>query len=72
MIEKLAEHLDMHYFFAPIYDFPAVEEGKPNRQYGVAILSKDPIVEEKNWPITRLSTQSSTPKPKLMPGLSKQ
>lgn len=67
-VEKLAEKLDMEYYFAPIYDDDPLEEGEPRRQYGVAVLSKYPIVSAYNREITRLSTQDPDPTPKLAPG----
>lgn len=67
-IEKLADKLDMHYFFAPIYDFDPLEEGDERRQYGVGVLSKYPIKNAYNREITRLSTQDPDPEPKLEPG----
>ncbi|WP_088052386.1 endonuclease/exonuclease/phosphatase family protein [Virgibacillus dakarensis] len=67
-IKLLAEKLDMEYFFAPIYDFDPASAGEPRRQYGVAILSKYPIVSAANRNITRLSTQDPDPEPKLAPG----
>ncbi|MGP4081486.1 endonuclease/exonuclease/phosphatase family protein [Pseudalkalibacillus sp. R45] len=70
IIEDLAEQLDMHYFFAPIYDFDPVSEDAPRRQFGVAVLSKYPIVQATNQEITRLSTQDAEPEPKLSPGFA--
>jgi endonuclease/exonuclease/phosphatase family metal-dependent hydrolase len=69
-IKILAERLDMYYFFAPIYDFEPVNEGGKRRQYGVAVLSKYPIIKEKNREITRLSTQDPNPTPKPSPGFA--
>lgn len=67
-IEKLAEALDMHYFFAPIYDLDPEVEGDQRREYGVGILSKYPIINAYNREIRRLSTQDSHPEPVFMPG----
>lgn len=67
-IEILAEKLDMHYFFAPIYSYEPVEDGAPRREYGVGLLSKYPILHAENREITRLSTQDADPVPTLMPG----
>jgi endonuclease/exonuclease/phosphatase family metal-dependent hydrolase len=69
-IKLLAERLDMNYFFAPIYDFEPGEEGGERRQFGVAVLSKYPIIKEKNREITRLSTQDPNPTPKPAPGFA--
>ncbi|MEH7011998.1 endonuclease/exonuclease/phosphatase family protein [Neobacillus niacini] len=67
-IELLANELDMFYFFAPIYSFDPLVEGEPRREYGVAILSKHPIIEATNRDIARLSTQEANPVPKPAPG----
>ncbi|MEJ9233215.1 endonuclease/exonuclease/phosphatase family protein [Peribacillus butanolivorans] len=69
-IKILAESLNMHYFYAPIYDFPSDQVGQPNRQFGVAILSKYPILKVENRQITRLSTQGGNTEPELLPGLA--
>ncbi|SDJ98581.1 endonuclease/exonuclease/phosphatase family protein [Sediminibacillus albus] len=66
----LAEKLDMHAFFAPIYDQDPLNVGEPRRQFGVAVLSKHPILEAENREITRLSTQDSNPDPALAPGFA--
>ncbi|WP_254434164.1 endonuclease/exonuclease/phosphatase family protein [Halobacillus sp. Marseille-Q1614] len=70
ILADLAERLDMFSFFAPIYDMDPYVEGDPRRQFGVAILSKYPIVQAKNHNITRLSTQNSTPEPAPAPGFA--
>ncbi|GGC83606.1 metal-dependent hydrolase [Thalassobacillus devorans] len=70
ILADLAERLDMQSFFAPIYDMDPYVEGDPRRQFGVAILSKYPIVKATNHDITRLSTQNSTPEPALAPGFA--
>lgn len=67
-IKILAEKLDMEYFFAPIYDFDPLVEGDPRRQFGVAVLSKYPILHAENRDITRLSTQDPDPIPEPAPG----
>ncbi|MGW5360292.1 endonuclease/exonuclease/phosphatase family protein [Actinopolymorpha pittospori] len=60
---ELARQLRMRVFFAPIYDFEPATEGAPRRQYGVAVLSRYPIVQAENHDITRLSTQDPNPVP---------
>jgi len=60
--------LNMHYAFAPIYDFEPTADGAPRRQYGVGVLSKYPILQTTNHSITRLSTQDPNPVPSLSPG----
>lgn len=53
----LAERLGMLARFAPIYQLPGETAGAPMREFGVALLSKYPIVAFANRTITRLSTQ---------------
>lgn len=65
---RLADMLQMHVYFAPIYDLAPPEEGKPRREYGLAILSRYPITQTKNHSITRLSSQGEDPKPEPAPG----
>lgn len=62
----LARLLHMRVFFAPIYDLP----GEPRRQYGVAILSRFPVLHTTNHLITRLSTQEENPVPAPAPGFA--
>ncbi|MFU0800654.1 MAG: hypothetical protein ACFWUE_08360 [Xylanivirga thermophila] len=64
----LSKELDMYSFYGHIYDMDPTEEGKPRRKYGMAILSKYPIVDSTNHEITRLSTQGKDPIPTPMPG----
>jgi endonuclease/exonuclease/phosphatase family metal-dependent hydrolase len=64
----LAEMLGMQQRFARIYQIPAGDSTRPPREYGVAILSKCPIVSFTNHMLTRLSTQDSTAPPAPMPG----
>lgn len=52
----LARALGMRVFFAPIYDLP----GQPRRRFGVALLSRFPLLRAENHEITRHSTQDST------------
>jgi endonuclease/exonuclease/phosphatase family metal-dependent hydrolase len=66
----LAAMLRMRVFFAPIYDLPPLTEGAPRRQYGVAVLSRFPIVHAENHQITRLSTQDPNPVPAPAPGFA--
>ncbi|MFD2081592.1 Metal-dependent hydrolase, endonuclease/exonuclease/phosphatase family [Actinopolymorpha cephalotaxi] len=64
----LAERLDMHVFFAPIYDLDPATPGAERRQYGVAVLSRYPILAAENHDLTRLSTQDPNPVPAPAPG----
>jgi endonuclease/exonuclease/phosphatase family metal-dependent hydrolase len=64
----LARRLNMHVFFAPIYDLPPDRTGAPDRRFGVALLSRFPILRARNLEITRLSTQVPDPVPAPAPG----
>jgi endonuclease/exonuclease/phosphatase family metal-dependent hydrolase len=66
----LAGKLDMRVFFAPIYDLDPATPGGERRQYGVAVLSRHPVLDAENHEITRLSTQTSDPVPVLTPGFA--
>ncbi|HWO67035.1 MAG TPA: endonuclease/exonuclease/phosphatase family protein, partial [Umezawaea sp.] len=63
---ELGRSLGMAVFFAPIYDLP----GDPRRQFGVAVLSRYPILRTRNHQITRLSTQDPTAVPAPAPGFA--
>jgi beta-glucosidase-like glycosyl hydrolase/endonuclease/exonuclease/phosphatase family metal-dependent hydrolase len=65
---ELAQRLGMYSAFAPIYDFDPPSPGAPRRQYGIAVLSKYPILRSENHLLTRLSTQDPNPVPTPMPG----
>lgn len=65
----LAKATGMDYRFAPIYRLPNIDPSKPPREFGVALLSRYPIVAFTNHNITRHSTQDSTAAPAPMPGL---
>jgi endonuclease/exonuclease/phosphatase family metal-dependent hydrolase len=64
----LARRLHMHVFFAPIYTLPPDRPNAPDRRYGVALLSRLPILHARNREITRLSTQVPDPVPEPAPG----
>lgn len=64
---ELAKALGMHVRFGPIYQLPG-DGASPRREFGVAILSRHPIVEFQNHDLPRLSTQSAATEPQLMPG----
>jgi endonuclease/exonuclease/phosphatase family metal-dependent hydrolase len=66
--DSLAKLLGMQVRFAPIYDMPPADPSKPRRQYGIALLSRLPIVSFTNHVITRLSTQTADATPSLAPG----
>ncbi len=70
--DSLAKSLHMNVRFASIYDLPSETStavpGTGSRQFGVAMLSRYPIVSWKNHEITRLSTQEQDPVPAKVPG----
>jgi endonuclease/exonuclease/phosphatase family metal-dependent hydrolase len=68
LITELAKRLRMRAGFAPIYDLDPLEPGQPRRKYGLAVLSKRPILSVRNHELTRLSTQDPNAEPELMPG----
>ncbi|MGW0086473.1 endonuclease/exonuclease/phosphatase family protein [Streptomyces sp. NPDC003393] len=68
--EELAERLHMRAYFAPIYDLPPTSEGEQRRRYGVAVLSRYPVIAAENHEITRLSTQVPDPVPAPAPGFA--
>jgi endonuclease/exonuclease/phosphatase family metal-dependent hydrolase len=65
---ELGERLGMEVFFAPIYSLDPVSAGAPRREYGVAVLSRYPVLSAENHDITRLSTQEANPVPAPAPG----
>lgn len=65
---ELARRLHMWVRFAPIYSLDPLTPGEPRREYGVAVLSRFPIVAFENHDITRLSTQDPNPVPEPAPG----
>ena len=65
---ELGRMLGAEIRFAPIYRLPGTE-GRPAREFGVALLSKLPIERWSNDSLTRLSTQETNPIPVRMPGL---
>jgi endonuclease/exonuclease/phosphatase family metal-dependent hydrolase len=67
-ISELASALGMESRFAPIYRLPGADSTKPQREYGVALLSRFPIIHFRNDTITRLSTQSEAATPVPAPG----
>lgn len=63
----LGARLGMHVRFGPIYRLEGTGSG-PEREFGLAILSRRPIVEFRNHEITRHSTQPGDTIPRSMPG----
>lgn len=64
---ELGQRLGMQVRFAPIYDIDSA--GAPPREFGVALLSRYPVVTFRNDTLARLSTQVENPVPTPMPGL---
>ncbi len=64
----LGQELHMQVRFARIYQLPGISPQDPPREFGVALLSKFPIVDFTNHIITRLSTQETNPVPAPLPG----
>lgn len=67
---ELAGELGMRVFFAPIYDRPGDTPAGPREQFGVAVLSRHPIMRARNHEITRLSTQDPGAEPEAAPGFA--
>jgi endonuclease/exonuclease/phosphatase family metal-dependent hydrolase len=65
----LGERLGMEVRFARIYRLPAAGASPAPREFGVALLSKLPILGWRNDSLTRLSTQEANPVAMRMPGL---
>lgn len=66
---ELGARLHMHVRFASIYRLPGADPSKPPREFGVALLSRFPILSWRNDTLTRLSTQEPHPIPAPAPGL---
>ncbi len=54
----IATRCGMEFRFGPIYTLPPLEDGAEPRRFGVAILSRLPILASRNHDLTRLSTQA--------------
>ncbi|MEU3557236.1 endonuclease/exonuclease/phosphatase family protein [Streptomyces fragilis] len=65
---ELGGRLGMEVYFAPIYSLDPLSADAPRREYGVAVLSRYPILSAENHDITRLSTQEANPVPAPAPG----
>lgn len=52
---ELAERLDMEVFYAPIYDHDPEPPREERRRYGLAVLSRLPIIAKTNHEIARLT-----------------
>jgi len=65
----LGEKLGMQARFANIYSLPGTTAESPRREFGVALLSRYPVVAFRNDSIARLSTQVQNPTPAPASGL---
>jgi endonuclease/exonuclease/phosphatase family metal-dependent hydrolase len=64
----LGETLGMQVRFARIYQLAGARSEDPPREFGVALLSRFPILDWTIHFITRLSTQEENPQPAPLPG----
>ena len=64
----LADRLDMRIYFGPIYSLDPPAGSEARREYGVAVLSRWPVVAAENHELTRLSTVVPDPVPAPAPG----
>jgi endonuclease/exonuclease/phosphatase family metal-dependent hydrolase len=64
----LGDQLGMQVRFARIYQLAGATPQDAPREFGVALLSKFPILDWSNHVITRLSTQETNPVPAPLPG----
>lgn len=69
-VAELTRMTGKHAFFAPIYDLAAEPGRTERRRYGVAVLSRFPIIHAENHETTRLSTVDPEARPKPMPGFA--
>ncbi|GAA0517866.1 metal-dependent hydrolase [Saccharopolyspora subtropica] len=69
-VAELARRTGMHTFFAPIYDLDPEPGRIERRRYGVAVLSRFPMIRTENHLLTRLSTVEENPVPRPMPGFA--
>lgn len=58
----LSDELEMHLFYAPIYEIPDTIQIGRIRRFGLAFLSKHPFTDATNHRLSRLSTQDTTSK----------
>ncbi|NLG63664.1 MAG: metal-dependent hydrolase [Candidatus Cloacimonetes bacterium] len=64
----LAGALEMEVRFAHIYELEPDSAGRPPRRYGVAMLSRYPVLEFRNHELHRLSTVEEEPAPRPRTG----
>lgn len=56
-IQRLSDMLGMHFAFGANLDRPPSQPGQPRSQYGTAVMSKYPIVQNHNYWLTNNSGQ---------------
>lgn len=66
--ERIAKACGMDFRFGPIYTLQPLEEGAAPRQFGVAVLTRLPILSWESHLLTRLSTQEEGSPPAPAPG----
>jgi endonuclease/exonuclease/phosphatase family metal-dependent hydrolase len=66
--DSLSKLLHMQVRFAPIYSIRDSVGPSGSREFGVAVLSRYPIIGSTNHSITRLSTQQQSATPAVAPG----
>ena len=67
-VSGLGRRLGMQAVFAPIYSLDPATPDAHRREFGVALLSRHPVVAVENHDLTRLSTQDPNPVPAPAPG----
>jgi len=65
---EIAAATGMRMFFAPIYSLDPPSAGAPREEFGIALLTRHPILSAENHQLTRLSTQVPDPVPAPAPG----
>lgn len=68
LVGELGESLGMHTAFAPIYSLDPATPDEPRREYGLALLSRYPILAVDNHELTRKSSVFPDLPPGPMPG----
>ncbi len=67
-VTELGRRLGMRTAFGPIYSLDPPSAGDPRREYGVALLTRHPVVAVENHELTRQSTIFPGTPPGPMPG----
>lgn len=64
----LGERLGMQVRFAPIYSLNPLQKGQPRREFGLAVLSRYPIISFENHELSRISSLEPDRGVQKMPG----